>query len=68
MTPAFPEYYFINIVDIGVSKGKALESLAAYLGLGMEEVVAIGDGANDISLLSTAGLAIAMQIPRLNLN
>jgi len=27
----------------------------------MEQVCAIGDGANDISLLSAAGLAIAMQ-------
>ena len=26
----------------------------------MSEVIAIGDGINDISLLSTAGLAIAM--------
>jgi hydroxymethylpyrimidine pyrophosphatase-like HAD family hydrolase len=29
--------------------------------LGLEEVAAIGDGTNDISLLSAAGLAIAMQ-------
>jgi hydroxymethylpyrimidine pyrophosphatase-like HAD family hydrolase len=44
-----------------VSKGRALEALCVYLGLELKEVAAIGDGANDISLLSTAGLAIAMQ-------
>ena len=43
-----------------VSKGKALEALASYLGIALTEVIAIGDGGNDISLLSKVGLAIAM--------
>jgi len=43
-----------------VSKGKALETLAAHLGVGMSEVMAVGDGTNDISLLGAAGLAVAM--------
>ncbi len=59
-TPAFPGVYFVNVVDPGVSKGKALEALASHFGVSMEEVMAIGDGVNDIPLLSTAGLAIAM--------
>ena len=44
----------------GVSKGRALEALASYLGISLAEVMAIGDGINDIPLLSVAGLAIAM--------
>ena len=60
-TPAYPDVYFINIVAPGVSKGKALEVLASYLSIPLAEVVAIGDGANDISLLAKAGLAIAME-------
>jgi len=59
-TPAFPDIDFINVVDSGVSKGKALEVLAAHLGISLAEVIAIGDGTNDIQLLSSAGLAIAM--------
>ena len=59
-TPAYPEIDFINVRAIGVSKGKALEALASFLGLSLTDVVAIGDGTNDVSLLSTAGLAIAM--------
>jgi len=51
----------VNIIMDDVSKGRALEALCVYLGLELKEVAAIGDGANDISLLSTAGLAIAMQ-------
>jgi hypothetical protein len=43
-----------------VSKGRALEALASYLGISLAEVMAIGDGINDIPLLSVAGLAIAM--------
>jgi Cof subfamily protein (haloacid dehalogenase superfamily) len=60
-TPAFPDVDFINVVAPGVSKGKALQVLAEYLGVALSEVVAIGDGLNDISLLSIAGLSIAMQ-------
>ncbi|MBA7691497.1 Phosphatase YwpJ [subsurface metagenome] len=43
-----------------VSKGKALEALASFLGIPLTEVMAVGDGTNDISLLSSAGLGIAM--------
>lgn len=59
-TPAFPGVDFINIVDPKVSKGKALKALASHLGVKVSEVIAIGDGLNDISLLSAAGLAVAM--------
>jgi HAD superfamily hydrolase (TIGR01484 family) len=59
-SPAYPGVDFINIVDPQVSKGKALEALAAYLGSPIGETMAVGDGTNDISLLSTAGLAVAM--------
>ena len=59
-TPAYPEVDFINTLAPEVSKGKALEALTTFLGIDTTEVMAIGDGANDISLLASAGLAIAM--------
>ena len=59
-TPAFPGVDFINILAPGVSKGKALEALVSHLGVSLSDVMAVGDGTNDISLLSTAGLAVAM--------
>jgi hypothetical protein len=59
-TPAYPGVDFINVVDPGVSKGKALAALVLHLGISMTEVMAVGDGTNDIPLLSSAGLAIAM--------
>ena len=60
-SPAFPGVEFINVVAPEVSKGKALTALASHLGISMTKVMAIGDGTNDIPLLSLAGLAIAMQ-------
>jgi Cof subfamily protein (haloacid dehalogenase superfamily) len=60
ITPAYPEVDFINVRATGVSKGKALEALASFLGVPLTDVIAIGDGTNDVSLLSTAGMAIAM--------
>ena len=60
MTPAYPGVDFINILAPEVSKGKALEALASHLGVSLTEVVAIGDGVNDVPLLSAVGLAIAM--------
>ncbi len=59
-TPAYPDVDFVNIVTLGVSKGKALEALASHLAIPLTEVMAIGDERNDVSLLATAGLAIAM--------
>jgi Cof subfamily protein (haloacid dehalogenase superfamily) len=59
-TPAYPGVSFINILAPAVSKGRALEVLASYLGISLTEVIAVGDGTNDISLLATAGLGIAM--------
>jgi hypothetical protein len=59
-SPAYPNVDFINVVDLGVSKGKALAALTSHLGISMAEVMAIGDGTNDIPLLSSVGLAVAM--------
>lgn len=44
----------------GVSKGCALAVLAEHLGCTMENVMAIGDSDNDLSMLRMAGLGVAM--------
>ena len=54
-TPDFLEFFSLR-----VSKGIALEVITAWLGLCREEVVAIGDGENDIALLDASGTAVAM--------
>jgi Cof subfamily protein (haloacid dehalogenase superfamily) len=59
-SPAFPEIDFINVVDPQVSKGEALKRLMEFNGYLPPEVIAIGDGLNDIPLLQMAGVSVAM--------
>lgn len=50
----------IEIVPKGISKASALQSLAAKLGIPIEETMAIGDAYNDLPMLKTAGKSVAM--------
>ena len=43
------------------AKVEALEVIAARLGIGAREVLAIGDGANDLGMIERAGLGVAMR-------
>jgi phosphoserine phosphatase len=49
-----------DIVD-GPRKAYYLGELARMEGLGMEQVIAVGDGANDLPMLKVAGLGIAFR-------
>lgn len=51
---------FLEILHPVVSKGNALAHLAGMLGFGRQEVMAIGDGCNDIEMLEYAGVSVAM--------
>ena len=59
-SPAFPEVKFINILNPAVSKGEAVTALYMSAGLHRSEVVVIGDGHNDISMLKAGGISVAM--------
>jgi hydroxymethylpyrimidine pyrophosphatase-like HAD family hydrolase len=53
----------LSILDLlprGVSKGRALERLAARLGVDRKESMAIGDNWNDVRMLEWAGQGIVM--------
>ena len=50
----------IEIVPKGISKASALQSLAAKLGIPIEETMAIGDAYNDLPMLRAAGKSVAM--------
>jgi Cof subfamily protein (haloacid dehalogenase superfamily) len=53
-------HLFGEVTALGVSKGAALAALAEQLGVPREQVVAIGDQENDLSMISWAGLGLAM--------
>ena len=50
----------IELLARGASKGEALRTLAAHLGIPLAEVAAIGDARNDIAMLRLAGQSAAM--------
>ncbi len=50
----------IEVTAEGVSKASALLWLGAYLKIKPEEMIAFGDSGNDIDMLRTAGIGVAM--------
>lgn len=52
--------YFVDLMHEQASKGNALKQLAAKRGVKPEEVLAIGNYYNDITMLTFAGMGIAM--------
>lgn len=53
--------FFIEAVPLGVAKDVSLAALLERMGLGRENLMAIGDGLNDRSMLAFAGVGVAMQ-------
>jgi len=54
------EPFFLEIMPNGVDKAYSLSKLLEYTGVAREELVACGDGFNDISMVDFAGLGVAM--------
>jgi hydroxymethylpyrimidine pyrophosphatase-like HAD family hydrolase len=50
----------LEITSSDADKGEALLSLAQMLGFRREEVMAMGDGNNDLGLMRSAGLSVTM--------
>jgi Cof subfamily protein (haloacid dehalogenase superfamily) len=56
----FSEAIYLEILPPGVTKGAALEFMAARLGVPREAIVAVGDNLNDLAMIEYAGLGVAM--------
>ncbi|MDZ4131640.1 MAG: HAD-IIB family hydrolase, partial [Dethiobacteria bacterium] len=52
--------YFLEITDQKATKGQALRWLAEREGIKAEEIIAFGDGHNDLDMISYAGLGVAV--------
>jgi hydroxymethylpyrimidine pyrophosphatase-like HAD family hydrolase len=50
----------LDILPAGCSKGAALLSLAAAQGITADQILAVGDNWNDVSMLEIAGSAVVM--------
>jgi len=51
---------WLDLAPVGVSKASGLEHVCERIGLGAADVLAIGDGRNDIEMLRWAGRGVAM--------
>ncbi len=54
------EPYFLEVVPENIDKANTLGILLETIGVNSEEVIAIGDGVCDISMIQSVGLGIAM--------
>ena len=54
------EPYFLELVPKGIDKAQSLAVLLKELGMTKDEMIAIGDGFNDLSMIKFAGMGVAM--------
>lgn len=52
--------FFLEFTEDGVNKGTSLNHLIQQLGIERSEVIAMGDGYNDVAMIEFAGLGVAM--------
>jgi len=57
----FSSRYYLEVVSKGMNKGFAVRELCGILSIPIENTVAAGDEANDISMLQAAGTGVAMR-------
>ena len=55
------EPYFLEIMPKGIDKAQSLERLLGVLGMKREQMIACGDGYNDLTMVKYAGLGVAME-------
>ena len=54
------EPFFLEIMPKGIDKAKSLGRLLEKLGMKREQMIACGDGYNDLTMIQYAGLGVAM--------
>ena len=55
------EPFFLEILPKGIDKAQRLEKLLELVGISREEIIACGDGYNDLTMIRYAGLGVAME-------
>lgn len=59
-SPLMPDTIFVGLTREGVTKGSAIRTIAAEYGVALQDVMYVGDAANDLSALQIVGCPIAM--------
>jgi Cof subfamily protein (haloacid dehalogenase superfamily) len=60
MSGFFNRGHYCEVVPAGISKWTGLQRLADHLGVAHAEICAVGDEINDLSMVSAAGMGVAM--------
>lgn len=55
------EPFFLEILPRGIDKAQSLERLLKRIGMEKEQLIACGDGYNDLTMIQYAGLGVAME-------
>jgi len=56
----FSARQLLELIPMGVDKGRGVSFLAAHLGIPMSQVICMGDEGNDLAMLRAAGLGVAV--------
>ncbi|HEU4642667.1 MAG TPA: HAD hydrolase family protein [Gemmatimonadaceae bacterium] len=59
-SPLMPDTHFLNLTPAGVDKSTAVRAIAGEYGVSLEEVMFVGDGANDAAAMRLVGHPVAM--------
>lgn len=51
---------YLEVLPCNTSKGEALMKLSEYMGIALDEIVAVGDNLNDIEMIINAGVGVAV--------
>jgi Cof subfamily protein (haloacid dehalogenase superfamily) len=60
MSLAVPEARFVEILSPRCSKTNAIRHLGGRFGIGLDQVMVVGDNFNDLDMIEAAGLGVAM--------
>jgi len=60
MQDSFSNRRWIEIIKKGCTKYRAISALAKYLNISNDEIMAFGDGLNDIDMLKNCGIGVAL--------
>lgn len=59
-SPLMPDTRFVSLTPAGVDKAAAVRAMADEYGVSLEQVMFVGDGANDATAMRIVGCAVAM--------
>ena len=52
--------FYLEVIPTRINKGQGIRDICHALGISTDEVISFGDAANDIPMLQTAGVGVAM--------